>query len=594
MAETPAAPPAAKPKKPAKQEQIKEESQHLRGNLAAELADDNEFVSNASYELLKFHGSYQGYDRDSATERKQQGLDKRHEFMLRLKMPGGRLSAEQYLAMDKLVDKFANGTLRITTRETFQFHCIIKDNMKPLIADINRTMLSTLGGCGDVVRNINTSSAPIKDAIHAKLEEDAYALAKHFAPRTDGYLDVWLDGESVEGWGSVKNEVTLAPNDSDDPVEPLYGTHYLPRKFKIGLGLPEDNSNDLLTNDVALVAVREGDTLHGYNMYLGGGLGMQHNNAKTFPRLASPVAFIPVDDMLLATEAVVKLQRDFGDRTNRRNARLKYVMEEKGDAWVRQTLHEYAGKAFDDVRPTPDFAVPDLMGWHEQGDGKWWLGIPIPSGRITNYHKSKLREGLREVIAQYGMPIILTADQNLILYDIAKSDKNDIVAKLKAHNIRLREDWSEVDRWSLACVALPTCGKALAEAERVREPLIVQAEKSLEKLGLLEKRIRISISGCPNGCSRPYTGEIGLVGRTPGHYAIFIGADFEGTRLNEKIFDKVPLEQVPTALEAMFGLYKEQAANDDEMFGDFCMRIGTEAMHEVAKVALYEKFNWTV
>ncbi len=571
--------------KPSKQEHIKETSDGLRGALPEELADANAFVSNDSYELLKFHGSYQGYNRDTATERKKAGLDKEHEFMLRLKMPGGRLTAAQYLAMDQLSDDFANGTLRITTRETFQFHCIVKQDLKPAIATINRNLLSTLGGCGDVVRNINTVFAPVKGPRYEMLEQAAFDLAKHFTPRTEQYLNIWVDGEQVDGWGSIKGETTLAPHNAEGD-EPIYGVHYLPRKFKIGVALPEDNSIDVLTNDLAFVAMFDGDRLAGYNTCLGGGLGMQHNNAKTYPRLATPVAFIAPEDLLRMAEAVVKLQRDHGDRSNRRHARLKYLVEENGLDWTKTTLAEYFGKPLQAPVPVERYEVPDHMGWHQQQDGKWWLGVPVPSGRIVDHGDEQIRSGLRAVVERYQMPIILAADQNIILYDIDPADRDGITTLLTEHGIRLREDISELDRWALACVALPTCGKALAEAERIREPLIQQTEAILAKLGLAERPISLSISGCPNGCSRPYTGDIGIVGRTPGQYAVFVGGDFEGTRLNEKILDKVPYEQLPALLEAMFRLYRDEAQDASEGFGDFCHRYGLEPVTEVAQRTL--------
>ncbi|MCC7260136.1 MAG: NADPH-dependent assimilatory sulfite reductase hemoprotein subunit [Alphaproteobacteria bacterium] len=562
------------------QEKIKEESTFLRGNIAAELADSTTLdVSDATYELLKFHGSYYGYDRDTATARKKQGLDKEHEFMLRLKMPAGRLTAAQYLALDALSDKFANGTLRVTTRETFQFHCILKYNLKKFIAEVNRHLLSTLGGCGDVVRNITACPAPIKDKIHARLDADTKAIALAVAPRTTAYYEIWLDGEKIEDYPFAQ-----LPEPADNP-EPLYGTTYLPRKFKIGIAQPEDNSIDVLTNDIAILALFEGQELVGYNFALGGGLGVQHNNPKTSPRLATPIAFVEPADLIPTVEAVVKLQRDHGDRTDRRRARLKYVVEEKGLVWTKRTMEEYLGKTLEDPRPMPSFKIVNHMGWHEQGDGKWYLGVPISSGRILDRGDEKIRTGLRDVISHYQMPLVLTADQNIILYDIEASQKADIVARLKAHGIKLKEDITPLYRYFLACVALPTCGKALAEAERVKLPLVAELEAALARHGLSQQDIYISMSGCPNGCSRPYTGEIGIVGRIPDHYAIFIGGNFECTRLNTKIFDKVPLAQIAPLCDAMFGLYKAHR-HAGEGFGDFCVRHGVDTVREVADAAL--------
>ncbi len=569
-------------------ETIKKNSKNLRGNISAELADSNEFVSDESYELLKFHGSYQGYDRDSATARKKQGLDKVWEFMLRLKIPGGRFTADQYLALDTLCDTHANGTLRITTRQTFQFHCIVKAHLKPFIADINRILLSTLGGCGDVVRNVITCPAPIHDNIHSVLENACFTLAKELAPKTDAYWDIWLDGEKMDNYPFIPSPV----ENSTGSIEPLYGDTYMPRKFKIALGQPEDNCMDVLCNDLALLALFDGQELKGYNIALGGGLGMNHNNAKTYPYLAKPVAFIKPQDLVKASEAVVKLQRDHGDRGDRKHARLKYVVAEKGLGWTKSTLDGYFGSELEAAKPTPNWAIVDHMGWHEQGNGKWFLGVPIPSGRIgDNIHGVNYRSALREVISTYKMPLVLTVDQNIILSEIEAGEKISIERILRKHGVRLREDLTDLARNFIACVALPTCGKALAEAERVQHPLEEALQKLMDKHDIGKDKIAVRIAGCPNGCPRPYVGDIGIIGRTPEHYSIYVGGDFEGTRLNEKIFDKVPFDHITTALEPLFELYKKDRMRD-ENFGDFCHRYGIELAKKNAIESLSAPHKW--
>ncbi len=564
-------------------EAIKKKSHLLRGNIAEELADSNAFVSDESYELLKFHGSYQGYDRDTATARKKQGLDKSWEFMLRLKMPGGRLTAQQYLALDGFCDTHANGTLRITTRQTFQFHCIVKAHLKPFIADINRVLLSTLGGCGDVVRNVITCPAPIRDNIHAVLEDACFTFAREFAPKTEAYWDIWLDGEKMENY-------PFLPSPSSG--EPLYGDAYMPRKFKIAIGQPEDNCMDVLCNDLAFLALFNGQELQGYNVAIGGGLGMNHNNPKTYPYLAKPIAFIKPADMLKAGEAVVKLQRDHGDRSDRKHARLKYVVAEKGLGWCKTVLKGHFGATLYEPLPVNAWAIVDHVGWHEQGDGKWFLGVPIPSGRIgDSIHGVNYRSALREVISQYKMPLVLTLDQNIILSDIEEGERTPIAALLRRHGVRLREDMTDLARNFIACVALPTCGKALAEAERVQHPLENTLQQLLDKHGISNEKISVRIAGCPNGCPRPYVGDIGIVGRTPEHYAIYIGGDFEGTRLNEKVFDKVPFENIGTALEPMLVFYKANR-QAEEGFGNFCYRYGIEAIKKNAVEALSANHKW--
>ena len=561
----------------------KETSNYLRGNILSDLANGDEFVSDESYELLKFHGSYQGYDRDSATARKKQGLDKSWEFMLRLKMPAGRLRAEQYLALDDLCDVHANGTLRITTRQTFQFHCVVKAHLKPFIADINRILLSTLGGCGDVVRNITTCSAPIAGNIHTTLENACFTLAKELAPKTEAYWDIWLDGEKMDNYPFIPTPAV---------GEPLYGELYMPRKFKIGVGQPEDNCADILTNDLALLALFDGQELQGYNIAIGGGLGMTHNNAKTYPHLAKQIAFIKPQDLLKASEAVIKLQRDNGDRGDRKHARLKFVVVEKGLEWCKSEIDKYFGSELAAPKLVKKWAIDDHMGWHEQGNGKWFLGVPVPSGRIAdNIVGVNYRSALREVISTYKMPIILTADQNIILHDIEEAEKVNISGILRKHGLRLREDITDLSRNFLACVSLPTCGKALAEAERVQNPMEIALQELLDKYGIGKEKISVRLAGCPNGCSRPYVGDIGIVGRTPEHYALFIGGDFEGTRLNEKIFDRVPFEHITTALEPIFAIYKENR-NHNEGFGDFAYRYGIKNVQKIAFDALSTNYKW--
>lgn len=574
------------PKKLSKAETIKQASRHLKGDIAQEMADTStDQVSNETYELLKFHGSYFGYDRDTATERKQKGLDKEYEFMLRLKCPGGQLTAQQYLGLDGLVDKYANGTMRITTRETFQFHCINKTSMKPLIADINKLLLSTLGGCGDVVRNIITCPAPIKDAEHAKLQEDTFLLAKHCAPKTNSYCEVWLDGQKVVDY-------PFNPEPADGNVaEPLYGDTYMPRKFKIAIGTPDDNCMDLLCNDLAIISLFEGEaqTHVGYNFALGGGLGMKHNSAKTYPYLAKEIMFVPPHMLVEATEAVVKLQRDHGDRADRQHARLKYVVAEKGVAWIKAELEKYLGQKMEGPRPMKAWAVVDHMGWHEQGDGRWYLGVPISSGRIADTDTRKIRLGLREVIGKYGMNVRLTADQNILLCDIEASQKDAIAQALRQHGITLKEDISPMAKDFLPCVSYPTCGKALAEAERVADPMIEAIDNILQRQGVADEKISVRVAGCPNGCSRPYVGDIGIIGHMPGHYAIYIGGDYEGTRLNEKVFDRVPFEEVGSALEPMLALWAgEREAG--EGFGDFCTRHGVDQVKQSTVDAVEAKW----
>jgi len=595
-------------KKLSSQEDMKLRSKYLKGNVAREMDDlSKEDVSDETYELLKFHGSYFGYDRDTATERKKQGLDKKYEFMVRTRIPAGRLTAEQYLKMDELSDKYANGTLRITTRQVFQFHVILKKDMKSHIAEINKALLSTQSGCGDVVRNVTTSPAPINDIKHKKLRDDSLKVAEFVRPKTSSYREIWLDEKADE---VREREVT------GEEYEPLYGATYMPRKFKIGLITPEDNSIDVFTHDLGIILIYEGDKLKGYNIVLGGGMGMKHEAAKewkdkkTYPRLATPIAFVGEDDLLAAVEAAVKLQRDFGDRTDRQHARLKYLIDDRGVIWTRKTFEEFfkkaGGKSISDPVQVEKYHIPSHMGWHDQKDGKLYLGVPVPSGRIVDYdkpHKSgytageskefakaRYKTGLRAIIEEYKMNLVLTPTEEIILSDIKSEDKAEIEKKLRSYGIPLAEDHTPMQLHYMTCVALPTCAKALAESERVQFHISDAIQAAMDKNGIGKEKISVRVTGCPNGCARPYVGDIGIVGRMPGHYVLFIGGDFEGTRLNSKVFDKVPLDDIVKALDPMFAIYAVEK-QEGEGFGDFCHRCGVEEIANKIRGQLSE-YKW--
>jgi len=546
-----------------KAEAIKQQSRQLRGNLAHDLDDTTAPFDNDGYSLLKFHGVYQGYDRDSATERKQRGDDKLWQFMVRVRIPGGRLTATQYLALDELADRCANGSLRITTRQSIQFHGVVKPGLKLTIAEINEALLTTLAACGDVVRTVTTVPAPIRDPVHQRLDEDARRLAAHLLPKTGAYHEIWLGGEK------------LTPE--QEAPDPLYGERYLPRKFKVGLAVPEDNTIDVLTNDLAVVALFEADRLTGYNFLLGGGHGMTHNKPETYPRLATAVVFIDPDDLLDAAAAVVRLHRDWGDRGNRRHARLKYVIAERGEAWARERLSADLGKPLEPCRPMPDFQVPDHLGWHEQGDGRLYLGLPVASGRIVDNEHSRLRTALREIVGQFGADPILMPSQDIILSNIAPADRSAIAALLRANQARVAEDLLPIERWALACPALPTCGLALTEAERVRADIVGAIAARLQCWGLENERLSVRITGCPNGCARPYSGDIGIVGRVPGFYSLYVGGDFAGTRLNSLIAERLDITGIADALYLLFAVFAE-ARLPDEGFGDFCQRLGRDKL----------------
>lgn len=544
-------------------EALKQGSRRLRGDLAAELAAPGTQVSEDGYNLLKFHGSYEQYDRDTATERKQRGEEKEYNFMLRVRMPGGILTAAQYLALDELADRYGNGSLRITTRQGVQFHGVIKGNLKATAAAINASLLTTQAACGDVVRNVMATPRPLRDARHARLVADAKLLSARLLPASRAYHQIFLD------------EADSA--DSGEEFEPLYGSTYLPRKFKIAIATPDDNTVDVFANDLGFIALFEGDTLVGYNLTAGGGFGMTHNRRDTYPRAASIIGFVEADELLIAAEAVISLQRDNGDRGDRKRARLKYVLDDRGLDWVRAELIGTYNLPLQNARAMPAIEVPELLGWHDQGDGQLWLGVPLPSGRIVDTDTVRLRTALRDIVQRFGPDPVMTPQQDVLLTNIAPAHRAAIEQILRQHGVALSEDLTPLARWALACPALPTCGLALTEAERVRAPLVEIFEGLLRRHGLIEERISLRITGCPNGCARTYAGDIGIVGRVPGAYAIYVGGDFAGTRLSFKLYERVKEKHLAATLEPIIATFAHNRATG-EGFGDFCHRQGAAAL----------------
>ena len=557
-----------------KVEQIKNDSDYLAGKIGSQLQNSNPYFEENEVQLLKFHGTYQQYNRDTATELKQKGLEKEFSFMIRTKIPAGLLTSKQYIELDNLTNEFSDPSLRITTRQTIQFHGVLKGNLKKIINTVSTMLLSTYGACGDVVRNVTTVAAPINDQIHNQLRQDALKISSHFIPSSTSYGQIWINGDKYEYSDKEKKE-------------PIYGNVYLPRKFKIGITIPEDNSVDVLTNDIAIFLIFKNNHLHGYNIAVGGGLGMTHNKPETFPYLAKPVLFCQPSDLIPVLESIVKIQRDYGDRTNRKHARLKYLVAEEGTKWFKRLIEYKLNKNFDNPLKLNNLKVVDHLGWHEQGDGKWYTGIFISSGRIIDNKNKKIKTGLRNIIKTFNPSITLSTDQNIILGNINEKDKNIIDQLLEQYSI-VKKKISKVDRWFLACPALPTCGLALSEAERVRDEIIKKVDEILLKHDLQNEKFSIRITGCPNGCARPYAGDIGIVGRAPNLYALFSGGDFEGTRLNKKILDKVSYQDLTKAIEQILLLFKEQRKNNEPL-GDFCNRIGTEAQFKKIKEVLDDK-----
>jgi sulfite reductase (ferredoxin) len=547
-------------------EQVKAESHGLRGALEAELQNSDAFLSEAGQVLIKFHGSYQQQDRDT-----RKGGTKDYSFMIRSKLPGGQLTAAQYLVHDDIASAYGNETLRITTRQGIQFHGVIKSDLRNTIRQLNHALVTTFGACGDVVRNVMACPAPTADPQRRIVQDYATIMSNELLPRTKAYHQIWVDGQELI--------------DDEEPEDNLYGKTYLPRKFKMAIAFPGDNCVDIYTNDVGLVALfDDAQQLIGFNILAGGGMGTTHNNEETFARLADVIGFVTPDQALEAVKAIVTIHRDFGDRTNRKHARLKYILHDRGVAWFREELQRRVPFAVQDARPMPEFAVLDHLGWQEQGDGKLYLGVPIENGRIADRGAYRLRTGLRAIIAQFDLPVRLTAQQNLLLADIRPEDRPAIEALLSEYGIILLEQISGVRRLGLACPALPTCGLAITEAERALPGVLDEIEDDLEALGLPDAPITIRMTGCPNGCARPFVSEVAFVGRSLNKYMIYLGGAANGTRLARPFIDLIPLGQLAPTLRPLFEYYRD-ARTDGETFGDFADRIGFDALRERLNVA---------
>lgn len=559
-----------------KTEHIKQNSRQLRGTIADELREDTETFNGENAAILKHHGTYSQDDRDQRNAKNSDGsaAGKAYIFMVRTRIPGGKVTAEQLLTEMDLCEKFGNGTLRVTTRQGLQLHGVIKRNLKAAIRSINLAKLTTLAACGDVERNVMCCPAPYKNnRVRQEMQAMADRVAAHFKPRTTGYYEIWVEDESGE-----KTDVTeFKPVD-----EPIYGERYLPRKFKTAFALPDDNCVDLHSNDLGFLAVVENDEIVGYNVMVGGSMGMTPAQKKTFPAVAKMMTYVTPDQVLDVAEAIVKVQRDFGNRSDRKVARMKYLIADWGIPKFKAKVEEYYGAPLPDPQPVVATDVDDHMGWHEQGDGNWFLGINIENGRIKDEGDLRIKTGLRTILEKYRMPARLTPLQGVILCDIAPEDRIDIEKIMAAHGMKQASELSLVRRYSIACPALPTCGLSVTESERVMPQLMDGIEAEMDRHGLLGERISVHMTGCPNGCARPYTPDIGIVGKAKLKYTLYLGGNVEGTRLAFLYKDLVPLEELPLVLSPLFAYYRSERING-ESFGDFCLRKGKEDLEAFAE-----------
>jgi sulfite reductase (ferredoxin) len=553
-------------------EGIKENSRALRGTISLDLQKDSDHFGEQDKQLLKFHGSYQQEDRDARKARRGEGLGKSYMFMVRCKIPGGRVTAEQYLALDKLADAYANGTLRFTSRQGIQFHGVLKGHLKDTIAGINATLLTTLGACGDVERNVMCCPAPLRhDRVRDEMQDTARRLALHLAPRSKSYHEIWLNGEPV--MHLCQHQGKTPPPVSEE--EPIYGKVYLPRKFKTGLALPEDNCIDVYGQDLGLLAIVENDKIIGYNLLVGGSMGMTHGNANTFPMLAKPVCYVPAGDIIEAAEAVVKLFRDHGNRADRKRARIKYLIHDWGVEKFREVLAGYLGGMPAPPRPVSISGYHLHLGVHPQGDGKWFYGLSIENGRVKDIGSLRLRSGLRAIVERFRPELRLTGMQDVLLCNLDGSDLPLLERMLDEYGIARPNHLSHVRRYSMACPATPTCGLAISEAERVFPSILDELETLLKDMGLERETLGVRMTGCPNGCARPYQSDIGIVGRSGDKYVIYVGGRIHGDRLNFPLKDLVPRSEIVATLEPLLRHYKEERRLG-ESFGDYCHRLGPD------------------
>ncbi len=572
MSADPTIPPADA--KPSPVEAMKEHSGYLRGTLPDELASDADHFTEEAKQLLKFHGSYQQEDRDARKTRvKGAAASKAYMFMIRLKLPGGKLTAAQWLTVDELARQYANGTVRLTTRQSIQFHGILKGDLKATIAGFNAALVTSLGGCGDVNRNVLACPAPTGDPVRLDMQRRADDIAKLLTPHAGlaAYHEIWLNGEKQPDPAAVPAAV----------AEPLYGKHYLPRKFKVAFALPEDNCTDVLAQCLGFLAVHEGGQPVGYDVYVGGGQGRTNSRPDTFAVPAEPLCFVPCDEAADMAAAVVRFYRDHGDRTDRKRARLKYVVADWGIEKVREVFaRDYWPKPLTPATGVPVTGLDLHHGWHPQADGTYFLGLSISSGRVKDEGDVRLMTALRTIVSEVNCNVRLSAQQDLLLCDVPAGERDRVDRVLAEHGVKPAMELSNVRRWAMACPAIPTCPLAITESERALPGLIDQLEPSLISLGLADEPISVRMTGCPNGCARPYQSEIGLVGRGGTKYTLYVGGDSYGRRLNAELADGIPLDQVPAKLTALFTQYKADRRTG-ERFGDYCERVGVGALKEL-------------
>lgn len=542
-----------KKNKKSKVEIIKEDSNYLRGPLDTEIGNDLPNFSKEAIQVIKFHGTYQQDDRDL-----RKGRDKYWMFMIRGRTPGGKLTPGQYLALDDISTQYADQTIRVTTRQAFQLHGVVKKELKKTIQKINDALITTMAACGDVVRNVMAAPAPDIDGRQKKVQKFADELSDILLPATNAYHEIWLDGDKIY---SGKEDL--------QGKESLYGHTYLPRKFKIGVAVPGDNSIDLYTQDIGLVALFNNEhEIEGFDVIVGGGMGMHHKKPETFPRLGDNLGYVESQKVLDVVKGIISIQRDYGNRANRKQARMKYLIHDWGIEKFQNELEERIGIELEPFRELPEFDLDLYLGWNQQSDGNWFYGLSVENGRIKDEGELQLKTALRKIVNDYQTGVRFTPNHNVLLTGIKEADKSAIEHLFRNHGVRLDIELSNVVKYSMACPALPTCGLAITESERILPTVIRDLEKEISELGLEDEKISVRMTGCPNGCSRPYVADIAFVGRSLDKYTIFIGGDPSGTRLNYEYKDLVKTSDLVSEVRPLLEKYKAERMTG-ESFGNF-------------------------
>jgi sulfite reductase (ferredoxin) len=543
--------------KESKVEVAKRHGRHLRGAISETLASEATHFAEDDVSLLKFHGTYQQDDRDLRRAREAAGQEKAYAFMVRVAIPAGAITAEQYLGLEEIADEHGNHTLRVTTRQGFQFHGVLKGDLKATIAGVNQKLLTTIAACGDVERNVMGCSAPLGDADHETVRQVASAIARELRPATRAYHEIWLDGEKQV---------------SSEQEEPFYGGRYLPRKFKTAVGLSNDNCVDIWSQDVGLLAIVSDGRLQGFNLLVGGGLGMTHNKGDTTARLAEPLGFVPIPNGVEAVRIVAAIFRDHGNRSDRRHARLKYLIAEWGIQRFREEFQQRASFPLGPAVALPSLPFHDHLGRHRQNDGRWFYGVFVQSGRIVDTPGHALKTALHQIVTLLRPGIRLTGQQNLLLTDLDADGIETVERILQVHGVTLPTALSAARRFSMACPALPTCGLAVAESERAIPGILDDFEAELEALGLRDAPITIRMTGCPNGCARPYTADLAFVGRSLGLYNVYVGGGLAGDRLVDLYRADVPQDELLAAVRPLLARWAAERTVGEGL-GDFYQRL---------------------